>query len=82
MCRGGNSRGNGSLWIDQNAPDPVAGLSSVEIYYGTNRRLGFTDTVCKVSKHTLGALKELVFKDDESPMLKASKYFYEKPIKN
>ena len=48
-CAVESSRGNGSLWIDQNAPDPVAGLSSVEIYYGTNRRLDLM--VCKVSRY-------------------------------
>jgi Asp-tRNA(Asn)/Glu-tRNA(Gln) amidotransferase C subunit len=49
---------DGVNWVDQHQPDLTAELNSVEILYGRNAKLSFSDDNCQVVFHELGHLKQ------------------------
>lgn len=71
------------VYIDQNDPDIAAGIAKQKIYFGSNRKLNFSDTVCKVSQEHLGKLKRLknASNYDENDTRIDESFFHKKDIK-
>lgn len=68
---------DGVDWVDQHAPDEEAALASIEVLYGTNRRLTLDDTTCRVVFEEFGSLKQHPSSDAKVPRYQ----FRERPVK-
>ena len=64
---------DGQIEIDQHTPDLINGIMRTKVYYGSNFSLNAGDTSCKVSKDTMGALKQL---RSDNAELRAYQYYY------